>query len=164
MNKIKQEIEKECKRIEEDSIHTAKALFNLSDAWNIRYYWLGVPTTILAAIVGAMAFSQLKFCTSIISILVAILSALTTFLNPNAKSNASKNVANNYNKLKKDIRIFYEIDLIKMNDEDAKKKIKDFASKHNKLTEETPNIPQWARRKAKEGIEKGEANYKIDNE
>lgn len=164
MNKIQQEIEKECKRIEEDSIHTAKALFNLSYAWDITYYALGIPITILAAIVGAIAFSQFRFYTSMISIVVAILSALATYLNPNAKSNTCKKVANSYSKLKKEMRIFCEIELRNMNDDDAKRKIKEFATKHNKLIEETPNIPQWARKKAKKGIEQGEADYKVDNE
>lgn len=42
MNNLLETPSKEARRIEEDSIHSAKSHFNAVDIWNKRHYWLGI--------------------------------------------------------------------------------------------------------------------------
>ena len=43
----------EAERIEEDATYSSKSHFNAEDTWVRRHYWLGIPSTILAAVAGA---------------------------------------------------------------------------------------------------------------
>ena len=55
---IKDNILKEARRIEEDSLYSAKGQFVAANFWTNFHLWIGVPTAILAAIAAASALSQ----------------------------------------------------------------------------------------------------------
>src|SRR5712692_5535585 len=109
----KEEIIKEAKRVEETTLHSSKGHFSAAAVWRGLHVGLGLPTTILASIVAASAFSQVDAGHSVggwISICVAALSALSTFLNANAKAAAHFTAGNSYSALQDKARIFWTID------------------------------------------------------
>ncbi len=166
MESIKEKIIKEAKRVEEDSLYSAKGHFIAAHFWTNFHLWIGVPTAILAAIAGASALSQFdnhNIIAGILAIIVTALTAVTTFLNPNEKANSHRNAGNKYNSLRNKARIFYEIDSYREDsDQEATKQLKELAKQRDELTHNSPQIPKWAYKKAKKGIEEGEADYKVD--
>jgi len=163
---IKDNILKEARRIEEDSLHSAKGQFVAANFWTNFHLWIGVPTAILAAITGASALSQFEnhnIIAGILAIIVTALTAVTTFLNPNEKANSHRNAGNKYNSLRNKARIFCEIDSCgEESNQEITKQLKELAKQRDELNQNSPQIPIWAYKKAKKGIEEGEAKYKVD--
>src|SRR5215475_6229450 len=90
MDETLAEIIREAKRLEENSLYSCKGHHYAARGWRNRHLWLGIPTVVIAAIVGAAAFSQyakeyplVAILGGFLSIVVAVLSGITTFLNPN---------------------------------------------------------------------------------
>ncbi|PIR85045.1 hypothetical protein COU15_02625 [Candidatus Kaiserbacteria bacterium CG10_big_fil_rev_8_21_14_0_10_45_20] len=161
----KEKIIKEAKRIEEDSLYSSKGHFYAAQFWTNLHLWIGVPATILAAVAGASALSQFdnhQIIAGVLAILVAALSAVSTFINPNENAAIHHNAGNRYNSLKNRARIFSEIDVDVESDEDLLVKLRTLSAERDELNEKSPQIPKWAFRKARQGIEDGEAQYKVD--
>jgi len=159
---------KEAKRIGEDCLHTSKSHFVVAHLWTNFHLGIGIPTAVLAAIAGTVAFAS--FCHSntiagVLAIIVCILSALATFLNPKECSNTHLNAGNNYSSLLGSVRVFWTIDC---RSEDSANiladKLKDFSARRDQLNRDCPQPPKWAYKKAKKGIDDGEAEYKVDKE
>ena len=163
---IKDNILKEARRIEEDSLCSAKGHFVVANFWMNFHLWIGVPTAILAAIAGASALSQFdnhNIIAGILAIVVTALTAVTTFLNPNEKANSHQNAGNKFISLRNKARIFCEIDCCEEDsDQELAKQLKELAKQRDELNQDSPLIPIRAYKKARKGIEEGEAEYKVD--
>lgn len=157
----------EAKRIEEDSLNSAKGHFSAGHRWGVVNFWLGTISAILSAMAGASALSQFFYhniIAGVLSIIVAGLAAIITFINPDKRSIMHKGAGNKYKALQNNARIFYEIE-IAINGTDDKRNLDDLKKlndERNNLNMGSPQIPEWAFKKAKKGIEKGEAEYKVD--
>ena len=166
MESIKERVIKEARRIEEDSLYSAKGQFVAANFWTNFHLWIGVPTAILAAIAAASALSQFNnhnILAGILAILVTALTAVTTFLNPNEKANSHQNAGNKYNSLRNKARIFCEIDSYGVDSyQEITKQLKELAEQRDELNQNSPQIFRWAYKKARKGIEEGEADYKVD--
>ncbi|MFH1769638.1 MAG: SLATT domain-containing protein [Parcubacteria group bacterium] len=161
----KEKIIREAKRIEEDSLYSSKGHFYAAQSWTNLHLWIGIPTSIMAAIAGASALSQFdnhQIVAGILAILVAALSAVATFINPNEKSSNHHSAGNSYNSLKNRARIFREIDIDLKTSEDLLKKLKTLNAERDEMNDKSPQIPKWAFLKARKGIEDGEAQYRVD--
>lgn len=164
---IKENIINETKRIEEDSLYSAKGHFAAANFWTNFHLWIGAPTAILAAIASASALSQFDYhnvIAGILAIVVTALTAVTTFLNPNEKANSHQIAGNNYLSLRNKARIFSEIDCLgESSNEELAEQLKELAGQREELNQNSPQIPRWAYKKARKGIEEGEASYSVDN-
>jgi len=161
----KEKIISEAKRIEEDSLYSAKGHFYAGQCWVNINLWLGGISAVLSAIAGASALSQFDYHNIVaggLSIIVASLTAVITFINPSERSVVHQKIGNEYNALRNDTRIFYDIEVNDMEDKRAIEDLKKLNSKRNKLNLESHQIPKWAFEKARKGIEEGEAKYKVD--
>src|SRR5689334_13047069 len=94
-SKAHAEIIIEAKRLEETTLYSMKGHHCAARGWSRRHLWLGLPSVIISAIVGAAAFSQaakdywwLGLIGGILSTAVSVLVGITTFLNPNDRENA----------------------------------------------------------------------------
>jgi len=165
---IKENMIKEAKRIEEDSLYSAKGHFVAANFWTNFHLWIGAPTAILATIAGASALSQFgnqNIIAGILAIIVAVLTAVITFLNPNEKANAHLNSGNKYSSLRNKARVFYEIDFYTVkSDEELSKYLKELVKQRDELNQDSSQIPGWAYKKARKGIKEGEASYYVDSE
>ena len=173
-------IVKEAKKIEENCLHTSKSHFVSAHTWTKFHLWIGVPTAILAAIVGTLVFASFeqenncveKFLSNygniiagIISIIVCTLTAVSTFLNPKEHSNTHLAAGNNYDSLMARARIFWTIDCRREETVDMlTAELKNFSTERDRLNRDHPQPSKGAYKKAKKGIDAGEADYKADKE
>lgn len=159
---------KEAKRIEENCLYTSKSHFVVAHFWTNFHLWLGIPTAVLAVMAGTIAFASFKYGNSIagvLSIIIAILSAIATFLNPKECSNTNSIAGNNYDSLLTRTRIFWTIDCRREESiEILADKLKELSTERDRLNRECSQPPKWAYKRAKKGIEEGEAEYKVDKE
>jgi len=162
----KEKIINEAKRIEEDSLYSAKGHFYAGQCWLNTNLWLGGLSAVLSAVAGASALSQFDYHNIVaggLSIVVAGLTAVITFINPNERATVHQKAGNKYNALRNDTRIFYDLEVSEVDDIKAIDDLKRLNDRRNKLNIESHQIPKWAFEKARKGIEEGEAKYRVDN-
>jgi hypothetical protein len=170
-SKVREEIIREAKRLEESTLFSMKGHHTAASGWSTRHLWLGLPVVIISALVGATTFSQyaescpaLKVTAGLLSLAVAILSGITTFLNPNDRESAHLTAANAFDKLNNDARLFWAVDCWQESpDAVLTSQLKELVERKNQLNANSPQIPNWAYRKAKAGIVAGEAKFEVDN-
>lgn len=166
MENVKESIIKEAKRIEEDSLYSAKGHFKAANRWMRYHLWLGIPSVLLAVFSGASLLSQFgkyNVLAGISAVIVSALTAVSTFLNPNERANCHQNAGNKYTSLRNKARIFYQIDCSGENSiEELKERLTELANLRDELNENSPQIPRWAYEKARKGIQEGEAEYEVD--
>lgn len=165
VSKPKEEIIREAKRLSENCLHTSKSHFVEARFWQNSHLWIGVPTVVLAGIAGTLAFSNVKFISGIVSIVVVVLTSITTFLNPKDQANAHLNAGNNYDSLMTKLRTFWSIDCWREEtDTILMERLRAYSEERDRLNRECPQPAQWAYKKAKKGIEEGEAEYRVDRD
>ena len=155
----------EAKRVEEDALYSAKGHFQAGRFWGSFNLWIGIPTTVLAAIGGAAALSSFDshgLVAGMLAIIVAALSAVSTFINPTERADVHLSAGNKYNSLRNRARIFGEIDINVEKSDKLLPALKKLSKERDDLNQELSQIPQWAFRKARKGIEEGEAQYVVD--
>lgn len=169
-SRAKDEIIREAQRLEESTLYSFKGHHCATSGWAARHLWLGIPTIVISTVVGAAAFSKysneypwVAVVGSALSVAVAVLSAISTFLNPNEKENAHFSAAHGYDKLNNDSRLFWSVDCWQ-EDSDLvlTTKLRELVDRKNELNSSSPQIPNWAYRKAKKGIEEGESSFRVD--
>lgn len=171
-SKALEEIIREAKRLEESTLYSMKGHHVASNGWSNRNLWLGLPVVIISGLVGATTFSQyaetypaVKVIAGLLSVAVAVLSGITTFLNPNDKESAHLNAAHGFDKLNNDARLFWSVDCWQEAlDVVLTSQLKKLVERKNELNSNSPQIPGWAYKKAKAGIEAGEAKFEVDKE
>jgi hypothetical protein len=165
MDELNDALKREARRVEEDSIHSAKGHFNAADIWRRRHYWIGVPATIFGASAGASAVKNFPEITILFSLAATILTGLLTFLKPSERASAHKTAGDQFLALRNDARVFREVELIEQDDmQAASDKLKSLCQRRNELNQGSPEIPRKAFKQARQGIEGGEATYKADEE
>lgn len=162
-SKVLEQLIAESDRIEEDAKHSAKSHFECADGWGYRNMWIGIPTTIAAAIAGVAALKNYPLVAGIMSLAVAASSAVFTFLNPKERSGSHLAAGNNYKCLQNDTRMFRCIDCVqRATDLKLIDDLKALNDRRNKLNAESPQFSRKAFNRAREGINQGEATYAVD--
>lgn len=155
------EYRKEACRVEEDAIHSAKGHYNVADRWRYVHLWIGIPNAILAAIAGVSAFQEATVTAGCLAAVVAAVTAVNTFLNPGDRSSTHRRCAGEYLALRNRSRIF--VNIVSRSaacDEDINQRFEELTAKRDDLNATSPQIPEWAFKRAKKGIDAGEATYK----
>jgi len=153
----------EAKRLEEDSLHSAKGHFAAAERWTSAHYWIGLPLAILSGVSGVLALAEHPVAGGTIAVGVAILTAVATFFNPSKRSGNHLAAGNGYKRIQNRSRRFYNIDCAGTSDTDSLQKILDsLATELDDLNEQSPKIPGWAYKRALAAITAGEASYAID--
>jgi hypothetical protein len=169
-SKTRAEIILEAKRLEETTLFSMKGHHCAARGWSQRNLWLGLPSVVISATVGAAAFSQaakdywwLGVIAGVLSTAVSVLTGINTFLNPNERENAHLTAAHAFDKLNNDARLFWSIECWQGEpDEVLTAKLRTLVERKNELNANSPQIPDWAYEKAKKGIEAGEASFEVD--
>lgn len=158
-------LRREAERIEEDATYSSKSHFNAEATWIHRHYWLGVPSTILAAVAGATLIKSQPDLASFCALAASLLTGLMTFLKPNERAAMHRDAAGKFHALRNDTRFFREVELLqveKMSELPAQLKV--LSTMRNDLNQKSPSIPRRAFVAARKGIEEGEATHKVDGE
>src|SRR5438876_10282230 len=92
-------IVREAKRVEEDSLFSAKRHFEAAREWNAYHLTIGIPLTVLAAIGSGSALSKHAFLTGTLAAIVTAGTALLTFLKPSERATQHTVAGNAYQSL-----------------------------------------------------------------
>lgn len=158
-------IRAELQRIEEDCVHSGKAHFNAGDRWARYHYCLGIPSVVLSALAGAAFFKSFSEIAGIMSAVVAILAALMTFLKPSERAAAHKSSGDQYLTLRNDARVFREIKLTYVADDQATiDGLDEFTTRRNELNQASAQFSRADFELARQGIDAGEAKHRVDQE
>jgi hypothetical protein len=163
MTSPKDPIRAELLRIEEDCIHSGKAHFNASDRWGAYHFWLGIPAVVLSALAGTAFFKEEVLFGAIMSAMVAVLTALQTFMKPSEKASGHKSSGDQYLGLRNDARVFREVRLDHVCDDQAAiDGLEEFSKRRNELNRASAQVAPRDFRKARRGIDAGEALHVVD--
>lgn len=158
-------LRREAERIEEDATYSSKSHFNAEASWIHRHYWLGVPSTILAAVAGATLIKSQPELASIFALAASLLTGLMTFLKPNERAAMHRDAAGKFHALHNDTRFFREVELLQVEKTgELPARLKALSAARNALNQKSPSIPRGAFIAARKGIEEGEATHKVDKE
>ncbi len=166
-SKPKQEVIKEAQRIEESLLHSSKGHYAAASRWAGFNLTVGLTMAIISAIAGAAAFrlwDTSGVLAGICSFIVVVLSSLITFLNPNERASAHRNAGHSYDALMNKVRIFYTIECWRTEEDILADKIVRLSEAKDELNAKCPQIPRWAYKTAKKGIDAGEGVYAVDKQ
>jgi hypothetical protein len=168
-SKTRDQVVSEAKRLEESTLYSCKGHHQAAQGWKTWHLWLGIPTVVISALVAfTKTAEQSPFVAAaavIFSIVVPVLSGITTFLNPNEKEAAHLAAAHAYDRLNNAARMFWSIDCwaADATDEGLTSQLRSLVAEKDDLNKASPQIPKSAYKKAKKGIEDGEASFKVDS-
>lgn len=169
--KVRDEIILEAQRLEERTRDSSKAHHCAAEGWNKRTFQLGIPTAIISAITSLAVFAQgakdiwwVGIIAAALSVVVTILTTLNTFLKPNEMESAHFNAAIAYDRLNNEARMFWSIECWRTNatEEGLTARIVELVERKDKLNQDSPQIPPWAWKVARERINNGETDYAVD--
>ena len=161
----------EAKRLEESTLYSCKGHHEAAQSWKAWHLRLGIPTVIISTLVGVAAFTKTAEQNPYVatfavacSIIVPVLSGITTFLNPNERQSAHLAAAHAYDRLNNAARMFWCIDCwaADATDEGLTAQLKSLVAEKDDLNKASPQIPKSAYKKAKKGIQSGEASFQVD--
>jgi hypothetical protein len=160
---LKAQIREELLRIEEDCTHSGKSHFNAADRWDAYHMWFGVPAVALSALASTAFFSDIPTTAGVLAGAVAILTALQTFLKPSERAAAHKAAGDQYLGLRNDARVFRDIRLDHVcDDQAALDGLDEFSKRRRELNLASPQFGNGDFKKAKKGIDAGEALHAVD--
>lgn len=166
MADFRDEIRFEAARIENESLHAAERQFAAKTPWIHLNLALGLPSTALAAVAGAAAFSRLSHSDIVagcISISVAVLTALSTFLDPAKRSNFHAAAGKKYQELYNEARFFSRIELLEdRTDQQLTESLKNLVARLNELNQTSPSTPSRAYRIADQRLRTGDGEVLRD--
>ncbi|NNM72093.1 SLATT domain-containing protein [Enterovirga aerilata] len=157
-DKVRAELE----RMEEDCTHSGKSHFNAADRWARWNYIFGIPSVILSTAAGATFFKDYPVAAGSMALTVAVLTSLMTFLKPGEKSSDHKSSGDQYLALRNNSRVFREITLDSVDDETARTALEGLTTRRDELNQASPPFSNGDYRKAKKGIDEGEAKHAVD--
>jgi hypothetical protein len=158
-------IKAETRRSEEDCTQSGKSHFNAADRWSRYNSWIGVPSIIISAVAGTAFFKDYPSAAGTMSSVVAVLAALMTFLKPAERAAVHKSSGDQYLALRNDAPVFREIEIDHMSDlKEAIASLAGLTKRRNELNQASPQFSDGDRRKARSGIEAGEATHIVDRD
>jgi hypothetical protein len=144
-NDQRKNIRLEALRIELASLLAAERHYAAETPW---YHWnliIGIPSTVLAAVAGAAAFSKLansEIVAGSISIVVAVLSGLITFVDPKKNFADHHASAKGYEALYHQAGLFYRVESRPTHTTEAEllEKLKELSSEFDRLNTQSQPI------------------------
>ena len=158
-------IRAELARIEEDCIHSGKAQFNAAERWGRYHLYLGLPSALLSAAAGAAFLKNYGEIAGAMTMLAALLTALMTFLKPSERATSHKAAGDQYLALRNDARVFRNIRIEHVCDDQAAiDSLDEFTKRRHELNQASPPFSRSDFEKARSGVDEGEATHQIDKE
>jgi len=164
MSELRQKLFEELSRIEEDSLYSMKGHYNASERWRWWYNFLGITNVVCSVIAGITAFSEIEIAIKIAVIITAVITGLTTFLECSKKSESHKTTGNSFLKIKNKARYLKDVRSHLVDEEDFERLVNELLEQKDEMNAVSLPIPDFAYKKAQSEIEKGYAEYRVDNE
>ena len=159
------ELVNEGRRIEEDSLWSAKGHFCSSEIQKWLHLSLGIPAAAAMTVVALVSCDMAQGAlVTFFAVIGAVLSGLLTFLNPKKEGQRHLRAGNEYKALKDKARIFCNLEAPYAEEGGLKAQLDQLSAERDRLNLESPNILRpaywWARR----GIGAGHADYHVDKQ
>lgn len=161
---FKVEILKEAERIQESSMYSAQTQFEYSKTWRTVDRWVGGFASLIAVISGVSGIAEITSAqvAGIIALIAAGAGAVSISLGaPKTKARAHAS-ANAYLALQQDTRVFIDIDINRMSEEQAREELSNLIGRHQELNvnSEIPSKRAW--KKSRKNIDAGAQKYEVD--
>lgn len=159
-----QSLKEEAQRVHESATLSAQNQFEYSKTWRRVDRWLGGSAALIAAVSGAGGLSEVISAkwAGLIALAAAGLGAVATSLGaPKAKDRAHAS-ANALLALQQDTRIFLNVDLDELTEDEAREQLRTLVARQQELnaTAEIPSGRVW--KKAKKNVADGQQKYEVD--
>ncbi len=168
---LREALSKESERLIEDSLHTGRNNQEAGRWWSGFNTWVGAPSEVAAAILaGGAGVSALvgnePNKTAALALISAALTALRAFFKPAEQADAYTLKGTRFIAIRNEARFFREIDLASSaSDEELTAQLRDLRQRYANLNETAPLVVQRMHYlRARESIEAGESDYKIDRQ
>jgi hypothetical protein len=151
----------EAQRLAVDTLYSEKGHFNAAARWRKVHLFLGIPSTLFAAVAGGSFFAGgREWLAGFLALAAACLSAVSTFLNPSGIADRHHNNGVKYSSIRRELRKLIHIDSELSSSESVlAEKLEYLMKKITEVQLESPPIPYFAQKKAKADIAKGTADY-----
>lgn len=164
MASTKDEIRNEASRILESATYASETQFEYAKRWRRVDRWIGGAAAALAAVAGIGGLSQVFSArwAGLVAVLAAGIGAIAASMGaPQTKEKASGS-ATAYRALQQDVRIFLNIDLPNLVDNEARDQLGQIVQRLQQLNQaaEIPSPGAWHR--ARRSIEQGAQHYQAD--
>jgi len=158
------QIHKEAQRIHESATYASETQFEYAKRWRRVDRLIGAAAAVTAAIAGVGGLSQVLSArwAGLVAIAAAGAGAVAASLGAPQTKEKSAVAATAYRALQQDARIFLNIDLGKMTEEDARTRLAELVERSQALSREAPIPSGLAWKRAKESIEAGTQKYEVD--
>ena len=140
----------------DEIIPEARGHFLDSRKWYKRNLYLGLPATLLAAVAGVTAFSEMHVAiTGTVAMVVAALTAISTFLNPADRATSHRLANVTFSEIRRNANLLRDVDaeLTDATDSDAVKalveNLKDLTAKLSQTQQSAPTLSTSALKTAK---------------
>lgn len=154
----------EANRIEEDALYSAKGHFEAARDWDRWHLAIGSLSALAAAFAGISGLRKDTLTSALLAFVASASAVLLTFLDPKERAARHLRAGNLYKSLHNDCRIFRQIECQHTKfAEQLTSGLKHLNTRRNSLNSESPLIPRRAFLRAQKGIERGEADYKVDH-
>ncbi len=156
MDKVLDVVIRESKDIEKEALVAAYSHYLASRRWDKVNIFLGLPTTILAAIAGITAFDDPDghWLVAFPAILAAVLSAINTFLNPSARANSHMTAKTTFSEIRRQASLLSDVDvyMAKTSEEDSAQslvaQLRELTAKMTEAEQKAPLVYSAAKEKA----------------
>jgi hypothetical protein len=159
------QIRREAQRVQESAEYSSETQFEYAKRWRRADRWIGGGAAALAGVAGVGGLSDVLTVewAGFLAILSAVAGAIAASLGaPKTKEKAGI-AANAYRALQQDVRMFLNIDLPGMTEDEARERLQSLVDRLQELNRdaEIPSGPAWKR--GKESIEGGSQTFRADS-
>lgn len=157
-------IRNEAERIHESATYASETQFEYAKRWRRVDRLIGAAAAVTAAIAGVGGLAQLLSArvAGFIALVAAAAGAVAASLGaPQTKEKAAV-AATAYRALQQDARIFLNVDLAKMTEDEARARLAELVERSQALGREAAIPSGLAWKKAKANIEAGAQKYEVD--
>jgi hypothetical protein len=166
---LKEGIIHQAQRVREDSDYSSQRHFNTGAFFKLLHYGFGVGIAILGAVGGsALLFPQSVslLVGGVSSIGAAALVGVSTALSPGESASCHYRAGSEYLGVRKDATAFLDLDVRKPDtaEGDLERRVRDLKDRAIVLDRAYSDLytPQWAYRKAREDIRRGQTRHAVD--
>lgn len=162
-SKVVERIKEEAARIGESTIYSSKSHFNMAPKWKNWHYLLGIVSIVLSVSVtsGRAIFPDVPIDV-VGGVLLTLVTTIIAFIKPEDTNACEVRVGNDYKEIHNRARRLYEIKSLLLSEDALLEELDKLATEKSLLDKGSSQPSEKAYLKAKEGIEAGQADFRVD--
>lgn len=166
MPAVVEELSAEAQRVYEAALWASESQYGNCKVWRIADTAISVSAAVAAGVAGVAGLADLITAqwAGGIAIASAALGAVNASLGAGRIASASTVAANQYRNLQQDVRVFCNIELPSMSEEDAAARLRQLINRQQELNESSPVPSSLAVRTARTNINRGGQRYEVDGQ